>query len=1245
MVYSVWSRRGILVLLLLAFGALKAVGQCGGILEPGFAFLTSSRGCAPFTANLQTIYLSSVPGTQYFVVWGDGTPEETFVQVGPIGVNMTHLYPLASVNCGYDVVIDASNACNPRGSVVPINTQVIVWTNDVVAINPGIIRVCAGFAANLQFTDNSTWNCFPRATRENNEPRWIQWLYGTGVPAIQIPGIQVNGVGPGAFPYLDPAPVRNPMYPVLAPGQVSLAVNVPVTLPADIGKEFEITLKNWNQCNPFDNNVLDGNAFNPVSGNLINGDNPPQQTTARIVIVAAPQPDYATRLGNSGGPIQAVFCINDQIYFDNNTPPIGGAAFQYTWEFFDNSTGVGIPISTSAATNPTFAYPTSGQKLIRLSVRDTNAAGSCQSSFDAVITISPSLVAQIASTDFSNVPITPQFCQNAVAPLNNFQVRFNDVSVGTVLSTTQWRWEFYDETNALVFESPAAGAFSNIVLGPFDRVFTNPGIYLARLIIRDNITSCVSIDDEQVIIYERPVPAFTALRMCQGTAVGFVESSTLSPVNGEAISLREWDFNYDGVTFNKDAAFDNQTNFSRILGPAGTYQVALRVTTNQNSCSDMLVLPVIADPLPNAAFIPSTLSGCSILDITYTNTSVLGQPDIIDRFVWEEDDGSGFLVVGTQRPTDPGFSNLFLRSYSNTSTVNSVIAIRLRVVTVNNCETISPSTAITVFPGTVSGFTSTNYSPFNDNCTPISVNFAVDAATQALSPSDYRWRVSDISGIISDISTGTTPSYVYSFSNAGTTIKDFSVMLTTTLSTGCFGDSIRSIRVSPVPSSAFAIDTLIFDCLKMRVQMSATQKGLEYHWVLTENGITMVNTIGANDLLVYEVNRAALDINLSISLDTRNLANCTSNITTQSLVVPQRDVINASFTVTPGVQSLPSSTVFITNTTNPGPWTSQWDFGDGAISTDPSATLQHTYVTYGTYVITLTVVNNVCIETHTETITIQAVPPVIDFSYGPPAGCAPLTVQFTNTSQFAEPNTYLWRFGDGQATSTAVNPTYTYYEPGTYTVSLSGSNITNQIVTETKQMIIEVYAKPSAQFDVKPTLLYIPGGILYTKNNSFGAGRFLWDFGDGTTSDLVEPQHIYDKLGTYDISMIAISEMNCTDTAMAKKAVQVQNGGTILVPNAFSPSTSGSSGGAGGGGGVGTKNDVFLPLMVGVTQFEMFVFNRWGEMLFQSTDPTVGWDGYFNGNLCPQDVYVYKITAMYDNGERVVRTGDINLIR
>src|SRR5690606_6597892 len=114
---------------------------------------------------------------------------------------------------------------------------------------------------------------------------------------------------------------------------------------------------------------------------------------------------------------------------DNNTPPIAGASFDYTWQFYDNPTGAGAPLATRTQTNPTFAYTSSGQKLIRLTVRDGNAAGNCEQFIEKVITVSPSLVAQIGVTDLSGVTLTPDFCQEANAPLTTFDVRFHDVSV------------------------------------------------------------------------------------------------------------------------------------------------------------------------------------------------------------------------------------------------------------------------------------------------------------------------------------------------------------------------------------------------------------------------------------------------------------------------------------------------------------------------------------------------------------------------------------------------------------------------------------------------------------------------------------------------------------------------------------------------------------------------------------------------------------------------------------------------
>ena len=1220
------------------FIAHDSRAQCGGIMEPGFKFLTSSRGCAPYTVNIETLYLSAVPGTVYYVDWGDGSPQQTFTQTNATGVAVSHLYPNASIACGYDLTIDASNACNPKGSVVQIVTQVIVWTNDVISINPQVFRVCQGFAQTLSFTDNSDWNCFPRATRENSDPRWIQWIYGTGPIATQIPTVQVNGVALGGFPYLDPGVNRNPIYPVTSPGQTSLPINVPVTLPADVGKIFQVMLKNWNQCNAYDNNLLDGNPFNPVNGDLVNGDNPAQTTTATIVIVPSPQPNFLTRLRNSTGPLQTIFCVGDNIFFDNRTPSIAGASFGYTWQFFDNPTGTGVPLSTSTSSAPVFAYPSGGQKLIRLYVTDNNAAGSCVNSYDAVVTISPTLQAKIQTSDLANRIITPYFCQNSSAPFTTFQVRFTDVSTRVVTPTTQWQWQFYDQNNVLIQQAPASG-FSIVALGPFDQPFVNRGVYREMLTVRDIATGCQTKDTVQVRVYENPVPVFTATRTCQGLMTSFNESSTLNSIQGESIVLREWDFNYNGTAFNKDPAYDNKTSFTRSLGAAGTYQVALHVTANQNSCSSILVLPVIVDPLPVATFLPDVTSGCSVLTVNFTNTSVASQPDVVDRYVWEMDakQGAGFQPIATQHPTDPGFSTLFQNKFVNTGTVNKSVDVRLHVFTVHGCEQISGSVTITVFPGAKSGFMETNYSPFNTNCSPQSVTFNVDAATQSLSPKDYTWTISNASGIVSSSSTGTTPSFTFNFFNATQSIEDFSVKLTSTLSSGCFGDSVRTIRIAPVPSSLFIVDTLQFDCQLMKVNLVATQQGLPfYHWVIKENGSVVSDVSGSADQFQFTFNRLANDLSVGFSLDTKNLANCSSAVTNRTVVVPKLDNLTASFTVSPLSQTLPSSTVTVMNTSSAGPWKYHWDFGDGTTSTDPAVS-SHVYAIYGVYTISLTVSYGVCYQSQVQQVTILPIPPLVDFSYVPGSGCQPLTVQFTNLTRFADPSTYQWDFGDG-GTSKAVNPSYTYFNPGKYSVLLSASNITGQTITATKQSIIDVFPKPMANFKITPPVVYIPGGVLYTANLSTDATNFYWDFGDGGTSIEFRPEHLYKTQGSFVITLIAANDSGCSDTLRVADAVLVKKANEVLIPNAFSPGTNGSSYGDG-------KNDVFLPLMRGVTQFEMLIFNRWGQLLFETHDQSTGWDGYYKGKLCEQDVYMYKFSALLNSGETMVRVGDVNLIR
>lgn len=1217
---------------------VAGIAQCGpaDIMEPGFQFLSSSRGCAPFNVQIETRYLAATPGTIYYVDWGDGVTQSV-TQVGPSGVILSHTYPNSPVDCGYDVIIDTENTCNPRGSVVPITTQVVVWTNDVLAIDPLEFRVCQGFAETLSFTDNSDWNCYPRATRENNVSRWIQWIYGTGPAGNQIPGVQVNSVTPGVFPYLDPAANRNPRYPVNAPGLLSLPISVPATTPAQVGREFVITLKNWNQCNPYDITPANGSQ-NPAD--LVNGDNPPEITTARIVIVPSPQPDYFTRLGNAGGPLQSVFCLGDDIYFDNETPAIAGANFAYTWQFFDNATGTGSPIATRTSTNPVFAYTTTGVKLVRLRVTDTNAAGSCEMIFDATISISPSLIAEIAITDFSGIPLTPDFCQENTSPLTNFQARFSDVSAGTPTASTQWRWEFYNELNTLVLEAPTGGAYSSSALGPFDRTFTNPGLYRAVLRVRDNVTGCETVDEENIRVLRKPVPEFTFDRVCEGTPTTISDASTLNGVGSQQIILREWDLDYDGVTFSKDPALDNETTISHTFLTAGTHSVALQVTTDLGGCSEIIEHEIIVDAIPLASFTADRTSGCSVLRVTFTNTSISGQPDLIKEFHWEIDNGSGFQVDSVQKPTDPGFSNVFARDFVNTSPTDVTFDVRLRVITVNDCEQVSAPITLTVFPGPISGFTSINYSPFNNNCSPVSVSFSVDNQTQLQNPSDYLWTVLDGATTVAQQSTGTTPSFTHNFVNTTQGIKDFAVMLTATLPTGCFGDSTRVIRINPVPSSDFAVDTIAYECERAEFLFDATQSGLQqYEWTLIVNGITLFSTVNEGESFTHEFQRSTtIDQNVEVRLQTTNFANCESTVTSRFITVTRTDVINAGFTVTPMVQQFPDATVTISNTTNPGPWNYLWDFGDGTLSTSNAAQLTHSYSTHGFYTIMLMVNNGDCFETQSATIEIRPATPVLEFVYDPSSGCLPLTVNFTDQSQFTDPATYAWSFGDGQGASNAVNPSYTYYEPGVYSVTMSAGNGEGEEAQITKQLIIEVFPRPSAQFNLMPTQIQFPGGILYTDNQSFGASSFEWNFGDGYISTDFEPTHEYTYEGVFNITLIATNTEGCSDTTRLESGVRTIRSGQILVPNAFSPNTSGP-------GNSGGQNDLFRPILVGVTEYQLMIFNRWGELLFETRDPEAGWDGYYKGRLCQQDVYVYKIVGKYSNGERVNKVGDIHLIR
>jgi len=212
----------------------------------------------------------------------------------------------------------------------------------------------------------------------------------------------------------------------------------------------------------------------------------------------------------------------------------------------------------------------------------------------------------------------------------------------------------------------------------------------------------------------------------------------------------------------------------------------------------------------------------------------------------------------------------------------------------------------------------------------------------------------------------------------------------------------------------------------------------------------------------------------------------------------------------------PFSVQFTDLSQNAASW--YWDFGDGAVSAEPNPV--HTYSSAGSYTVTQTVSNADGANSKFVTIYVLERPiiPVADYSTSAISGYAPLSVQFTDISQFAASRS--WDFNsDGITDSSILSPIYTYTVPGTYTASLMVSNANG---TNSKTAAITVLRPklPVASFISNVTSEYTPSSVAFTDTSSGSPTSWYWNFGDGTYSSQQNPVHAYNKAGKYTVNLI-----------------------------------------------------------------------------------------------------------------------------
>jgi len=354
-------------------------------------------------------------------------------------------------------------------------------------------------------------------------------------------------------------------------------------------------------------------------------------------------------------------------------------------------------------------------------------------------------------------------------------------------------------------------------------------------------------------------------------------------------------------------------------------------------------------------------------------------------------------------------------------------------------------------------------------------------------------------------STEENPSHTYA------TDADYIVTLTATNSCGSVSDD-DEVEISTgnltAPTANFSASTAT-GCAPFTASFNNLSSPNATSWNWSFSGGNPANSTAENPPTVTYLTPGTY----TVILVATNAAGNNTQVETDYIVVNEQPT--AAFTT-----NVAGSLVSFSNTSaNADAY--MWNFGDGTSSMETFP--NHTYLTDGSYTVTLTTTNDCGTATTTQNVVIVT-PPTASFMADATSGCAPFTVNYSDLSS-ANTTSWSWTFPGGTpSTSTAANPVVEYSASGTYSVILTASNAAGVNTTSETNYIV-VTDVPTANFGSS-----ISGNNISLFNTSSGANTYLWDFGDGNTSTNVNPNHTYVNDGSYMVQLTATNDCGAVTT-------------------------------------------------------------------------------------------------------------------
>ncbi|MCC6721968.1 MAG: PKD domain-containing protein [Bacteroidia bacterium] len=751
----------------------------------------------------------------------------------------------------------------------------------------------------------------------------------------------------------------------------------------------------------------------------------------------------------------------------------------------------------------TFTHSSSNYASLLWKFGDGTTSTSTSSSFTKTYSTAASYTAKLISTSsFGCKDSVVKTVELYSKPSANFSTSNNCIGLSTSFSNSSsgaitYYWKFGD------------GGTSTSV-NP-THTYATAGTYNITLLVK-SINNCIDSIIKTVTIYPNPTAGFTTNNVCYGFISSFTNTSS-------GASTYNWDFG-NGTT-------STLANPSYTYPNPGNYTVTLSAKTSFG-CTNTISSSYTVYSSPEASF--SGYNVCIGNSIAFNNTSIGATSNlwsfgdattstvknpvktytsagtyyvklVVSNVYGCKDSTTGSVVIHPKPTVAFNASNQCLGTfisfdnqtsgastylwkfgdgnssatkspdykYANSGTYN----VELVAMTIYGCKD-SLSKSITVYPKPNVSFTA---SP-NPICRGGIMNFTNTSTGGA----SYKWAFGN-----GNISTQTSPTNIYTIDG------NYNVKLVVISSNNCTDSTYKTITVWARPKASFNVNN---GCTNDNLAFASNSVGAVGHaWTFGDgNTSSTANPVKAyNSPGTYNVKLIVTSINGCF--DTTN-----SNVT----IHPRASV---SFTHSSNYCVGTSATFTNNSTLSAGSMTYQWKFGDGNTSSSTNPT--HTYSSGGNYIVNLTATTDKgCVNSYTSNVVVFGKPTA---NFNVANVCQGVTATFSNTSSGG--TTYAWEFGDG-GTSTLASPTHAYTNAGTYNVKLTVTNSNNCTDVIIKQIVI--FANPTANF----TFVERCKGLATSfTNTSTGANDVYWQFGDGGSSNSLNPNYTYSNSGTYNVTL------------------------------------------------------------------------------------------------------------------------------